>query len=103
MFIEGEEGKAAAAAAFRSLESEPYGDVLFQKAWAHEFAAPAPPCTCGGRHRCAACKTNGFVDSMERTIQICQRNGVTVPGRFFAHKKEIEKAEATALYRKDPQ
>lgn len=80
-----EEIAAAVTAAFATMNCEPYGSVKFKIIWADEWVTP-------GEHT--------FADAMERTIQRCQQLKISVPGRFFAHKREIEKVEAEKNYKK---
>lgn len=80
------EAEVTAAAAFKSMKCEPYGSKPFRRVFGEELNKP-----------------NGtFVDAMERTIQRCQKLKVKVPGRFFAHKRELEKNEAEQAYKRTP-
>jgi len=88
--VEGEvEVEAAEAAttslAFQAIGCEPFGSKTFRAYWSAEFA----------RHK----GSDSWADAMERTIELCQRAKVKVPGRFFAHKREIEKIEAQQAYK----
>jgi hypothetical protein len=85
--VEGEvEGRRQRiAAAFATMNCEPYGPEEFQDVWLQEQSSP-------GAH--------SFVDAMERTAQRCEELKVKVPGRFFAHKREIEKLEAQQNYKR---
>jgi hypothetical protein len=77
--------QTAVASAFQVMNCEPYGDKRFQTIWAEEWSTPGE---------------NTFADVMERAIQRCRSLRVKVPGRFFAHKREIEKVEAEQHYKK---
>ena len=78
--------RRTAATAFESFHCEPFGEKRFQTIWIEEWQNPA----------------GGFADAMERTIQRCQSLKIKVPGRFFAHKREIEKVEAENSYKRSP-
>jgi hypothetical protein len=73
--------------AFKVMNCEPYGSRLFQLIWAEEWSLPEAS---GGT----------FADSMERAIQRCKSLRIKIPGRFYAHKREIEKVEAENNYKK---
>lgn len=79
---------AAATAAFNAIGCEPFGSHKFRELWIAEVA-----------------KHDGiqpWADAMERVIKLCQESRTPVPGRFFAHKREIEKVEARENYRRTP-
>lgn len=84
--VEGDAEAEATAAAFSTMNCEPYGPKQFQTIWREEQ-------TRNGSHT--------FVDAMERTIRRCEAKKIKVPGRFFAHKREIEKLEAGNNYKKN--
>jgi hypothetical protein len=89
--VEGEvdvEAEAEEIAAFAAIQCEPFGSKRFRAYWKDEFQN----------------KPNnlGWADSMERVIAHCKATKVAVPGRFFAHKREIEKIEATQAYKRTP-
>lgn len=83
---EGEAEDSAAAVAFASFHCEPFGDKRFQAIWIEEWKNPA----------------GNYADTMERAVQRCKSLGITVPGRFYRHKREIERVEAETAYRKTP-
>lgn len=87
---EGEERQrrdvAATVAAFRAINCAPFGGTKFKEFWTIEYE----------NHN----GKDSWADAMEHVIEKCQANRVKVPGRFFAHKREIEKVEAEQTYKK---
>lgn len=81
-------GAAASAAAFSSLNFAPFGPKRFRAIWTEEFAGVE--------------KTGEFTDAMERTAQRCQHEKVKVPAQFFTLKRQVEKMEIDARFRKRP-
>jgi hypothetical protein len=79
---------AATVAAFNSFECQPFGGPKFKQIWTQEYE----------NHK----DGTAWADTMERAIEICQSNRIKVPGRFFAHKREIEKVEAENAYKRTP-
>jgi len=79
--------EAVVAAAFSAMNCEPFGSEKFKRIWTEEWQAPGNP---------------SFADAMERAIQRCCSLKISVPGRFFAHKREIEKIEAEKAYKVTP-
>jgi hypothetical protein len=86
---EGEEDKEAEAttSAFAAISCKPFGGPKFKEFWTNEYLNHD-----GG----------SWADAMERVAEKCQANRVKVPGRFFAHKREIEKLEAEQTYKRHP-
>lgn len=86
--VEGEVEAAEERTAFAAINCEPFGSKAFRSIWVDEYQN----------------KPNnlGWADSMERVVQCCKSQGIKVPGRFFAHKREIEKIEAELAYKKTP-
>ena len=74
-------------AAFASMNCAPYGSRAFQEIWKEEQRSDS---------------AGTFADAMERCAQRCINLKIKVPGRFFAHKREIEKIEAANNYRRTP-
>lgn len=74
-------------AAFASISCEPFGPAKFRRAWMEEFESKS---------------SGSWADAMERTIQRCKSRGINIPGRFFVHKREIEKVEAQNAYGRTP-
>ena len=83
--VEGDERQGNIAAAFSVMNCEPYGPKEFRRIWLEEWTVPGNP---------------SFADAMERAAQRCASLRIKVPGRFFAHKREIEKIEAEKNYEK---
>lgn len=88
--VEEEVEAAETVAAFAAISCAPFGSKRFQKEWVVSFQnqRDVPRGT--------------WADAMERTIAICKDLGVKIPGRFFAHKREIEKVEAEQAYKRVP-
>jgi hypothetical protein len=83
-----EEGEAeATVAAFAAISCKPFGGAKFKEFWTNEYL----------NH-----KSGSWADAMEHVAELCQANRVKVPGRFFAHKREIEKVEAEQAYKRTP-
>jgi hypothetical protein len=76
-------------AAFLAIGHEPFGPGRFKEIWAenHLSSAGADP---------------NWTDVMEVTIRQCDSLGVKVPGLFYKHKHEIEKAEVERRYKRTP-
>jgi hypothetical protein len=76
--------------AFQLIGCEPFGSQTFQLLWEYE-----------AEHHDGK---SSWADAMERVIQQCQKEKpkIKVPGRFYAHKKEVEKIEAQQTYKKTP-
>jgi hypothetical protein len=85
---EGDKEEAeATAAAFHAFKCEPFGPKKFQTILREEFDAM---------------NGDNWSDMMERVAVRSKESGVKVPGRFFAHKREVEKLEAPCAYRSTP-
>lgn len=85
--VEEEVEAAETVAAFAAISCEPFGSKPFKTCWTAEYR----------RY-----KGGSWADAMERVIKWCAVNQVRVPGRFFAHKREIEKVEAEQAYKRVP-
>jgi hypothetical protein len=93
-----EEAAASAASsveifqAFGWMGSKPYGPPEFQKAWTSAWS------------EALAARVDPVVwsDIMEVAICRCRDLGVKVPGKFYLHKRQIEKLEVEAAYRRTP-
>lgn len=83
---------ATIALAFEALREGcvPFGSDRFKVIWAEEYEL----------RMMAGAPVVLWTDTMEKAIQRCQKLKVTVPGRFFTIKREIEKVEVQNDYRK---
>jgi len=77
--------------AFESMDCKPFGHPEFQLAWT------------GAWSEAATGQTNTvWSEVMEAAIRRCDDLGVKVPRKFYLHKREIEKLEVEARYRRTP-
>jgi hypothetical protein len=96
--VRAEEAAASSASsveivrAFAAMQCKPFGHPEFQQAWTDAYstavAAPTDPVV--------------WSDVMEAAIVRCSNLRVKVPGQFYRRKREIEKLEIDALYRRTP-
>jgi hypothetical protein len=77
--------------AFEELGCKPFGHPEFQQAWTMAFSEAV-----------AARQDPVWSDVMETAIARCSDLGVGVPRKFYLHKREVEKREIEALYRRTP-
>jgi hypothetical protein len=94
-----EEEEAAASAAspaemvraFEAMDCKPFGHPEFQRAWTGAWSEAV-----------AARKDPVWSEVMEAAIARCSDLAVKVPRKFYLHKREIEKLEVEARYRRTP-
>ena len=77
--------------AFEAMECKPFGPSQFQQAWTDAWS------------KAVAGNSNPvWSEVMEAAVGRCGILGVKVPRKFFLHKREIEKLEVQASYRRTP-
>jgi N-terminal phage replisome organiser (Phage_rep_org_N) len=65
--------------AFEAMKSQPFGPKRFQEIWYEEWIKPGD---------------ESFADAMESCIQRCKTLRITIPGKFYELKREVERTEA---------
>jgi hypothetical protein len=77
--------------AFEELGCKPFGHPEFQQAWTKAFSDAV-----------AAKQDPVWSEVMEVAIVRCNALGIKVPRKFYLHKREVEKLEIEARYRRIP-
>lgn len=76
--------------AFGAMDCKPFGPPEFQQAWTEAWS------------RAAAQTDPVWSEFMEEAIERCGALRVKVPGKFYQHKRQIEKFEVANRYRRPP-
>jgi hypothetical protein len=77
--------------AFEAMGCRPFGPPEFQQGWARAWSQAA-----------SGQSDPVWSEVMEAAICRCSDLGVKVPGKFILHKREVEKLEVKARYRRTP-
>jgi len=76
--------------AFAAIDCKPFGPPEFREAWSNAYS------------KVETDQDPVWSEVMEAAIERCSGLGAKVPGKFYLHKREIEKMEVQARYRRTP-